>query len=279
MNQKKNIDQNVVDDFGNEWKSFTQSDLSKEDLEKGIKSYFRIFPFNKLSNESVGADFGCGSGRWVPALAPYVKKMYCIDPSAAIDVARENLEKKFQNLSFEKADISENSIPDNSLDFGYCLGVLHHIPDTQTALNDCVKKLKIGSPFLLYIYYKFDNQPFWYFYLWKLSDIFRQIICNLPYKLKLFITFFIAILIYLPIARFGNVIEYSGLPVKSWPLSDYRKKTFYTMRTDSLDRFGTKLEHRFTKEEIRQMMEASGLDEIIFDEHNAPYWCALGYRK
>ena len=74
MNQKKNIDQNVVDDFGNEWKSFTQSDLSKEDLEKGIKSYFRIFPFNKVNNESVGADFGCGSGRWVPALAPYVKK-------------------------------------------------------------------------------------------------------------------------------------------------------------------------------------------------------------
>ena len=93
--------------------------------------------------------------------------MYCIDPSAAIDVARENLEKKFQNLSFEKADISENSIPDNSLDFGYCLGVLHHIPDTQTALNDCVKKLKNGSPFLLYIYYKFDNQPFWYFYYGK----------------------------------------------------------------------------------------------------------------
>ena len=29
-----------------------------------------------------------------------------------------------------------------------------------------------------------------------------------------------------------------------------KNKTFYFMRTDALDRFGTKLEKRFTKEEI-----------------------------
>ena len=51
------------------------------------------------------------------------------------------------------------------------------------------------------------------------------------------------------------------------------------MRTDSLDRFGTKLEHRFTKDEIQRMMEISGLEKICFDEKNAPYWCAVGYKK
>tara|TARA_B110000003_G_C16618896_1_gene522335 strand:+ start:251 stop:421 length:171 start_codon:yes stop_codon:yes gene_type:complete len=28
------------------------------------------------------------------------------------------------------------------MDFGYSLGVLHHIPDTQVWLNSCVQKLK-----------------------------------------------------------------------------------------------------------------------------------------
>ena len=279
MNSKKNIDEQVVEDFGNEWKSFTQNSLSKYDLEQGINSYFRIFPMEKINNESIGADFGCGSGRWVPALAPYVKKIFCIDPSVAVEVAEKNLSGTFDNLIFEKADISDNSIAENSLDFGYSLGVLHHIPDTQQALNDCVKKLKQGSPFLLYIYYKFDNQLFWYFYLWKISDLIRQVICRLSYQLKLFISFFIVALVYLPIARFGKIIELLGLPVKSWPLSDYRKKSFYTMRTDALDRFGTKLEHRFTKNEIKEMMKVSGLEDIIFDELNAPYWCAVGYKK
>ena len=279
MNSGNNIDNEVVKDFGNEWKSFTQKDLSKNDLDLGIKSYFRIFPYEKINQDSVGADFGCGSGRWVPALAPYVKKIICIDPSEAIDVAKENHKNSFTNLEFEKAGISDNSIKENSLDFGYCLGVLHHIPDTQLALIDCVRKLKKGSPFLLYIYYKFDNQPFWYFYLWKLSDLIRGVICMLPYRIKLILTFGIACLIYYPIARFGRILEFFKLPVKSWPLSDYRNRSFYTMRTDSLDRFGTKLEHRFTKEEIKQMMEIAGLENIIFDELNAPYWCGLGYKK
>ena len=50
------------------------------------------------------------------------------------------------------------------------------------------------------------------------------------------------------------------------------------MRTDALDRFGTKLEHRFTKKEILSMMEISGLENISFDENHAPYWCAVGYK-
>jgi 2-polyprenyl-3-methyl-5-hydroxy-6-metoxy-1,4-benzoquinol methylase len=32
------------------------------------------------------------------------------------------------------------------------LGVLHHIPDTAAAMRDCVRKLKLGAPFLFYLY-------------------------------------------------------------------------------------------------------------------------------
>ena len=43
-------------------------------------------------------------------------------------------------------------IKENSMDFGYSLGVLHHIPDTKEALQKCVSKLKPGAPFLVYLY-------------------------------------------------------------------------------------------------------------------------------
>ena len=42
------------------------------------------------------------------------------------------------------------------------------------------------------------------------------------------------------------------LNVFNFPLSDYKNKSFYTMRTDALDRFGTKLEKRFSKKENRE---------------------------
>ena len=46
-----------------------------------------------------------------------------------------------------------------------------------------------------------------------------------------------------------------GINVHSFPLSNYKDKSFYTMRTDALDRFGTKLESRFTKKEIEEMLK------------------------
>jgi hypothetical protein len=50
------------------------------------------------------------------------------------------------------------------------------------------------------------------------------------------------------------------------------------MRTDSLDRFGTRLEKRFTKKQIIKMMEGAGLENILFS-NTKPYWCAVGYKK
>ena len=62
------------------------------------------------------------------------------------------------------------------------------------------------------------------------------------------------------------------------PLSAYRYLSFYTMRTDALDRFGTPLEQRFTRYEIKEMMERAGLERIEFYP-DLPFWCAVGYRS
>ena len=49
------------------------------------------------------------------------------------------------------------------------------------------------------------------------------------------------------------------------------------MKTDALDRFGTRLEHRFTKDEIYRMMDKAGLTEIKFSD-KIPYWVAVGIK-
>ena len=50
------------------------------------------------------------------------------------------------------------------------------------------------------------------------------------------------------------------------------------MRTDAFDRFGTRLEHRFTANQIEKMMAEAGLDRIVFSD-SPPYWCAVGYKS
>ena len=134
-----------------------------------------------------------------------------------------------------------------------------------------------GSSFLVYLYYNFDNQPKWYKWVWMLSDIVRRFVYRLPHILKLIICLLIAVFIYYPLSRSAKIIEKLGFSVHSWPLSDYRNQPFYSLRTDALDRFGTKLEKRFTKSEIEEMMIKSGLSMIKFSNH-APFYCAVGIK-
>ena len=50
------------------------------------------------------------------------------------------------------------------------------------------------------------------------------------------------------------------------------------LRTDALDRFGTKVERRFTKKQIKIMMENADLVNIKF-ANNEPYWCVVGIKS
>lgn len=50
------------------------------------------------------------------------------------------------------------------------------------------------------------------------------------------------------------------------------------MRNDSLDRFGTLIEKRFSRNEIKKIMLSSGLIRIRFSDR-APFWCAIGYKR
>lgn len=274
---KKNIDNKTVDGFGDEWERFDQSLLSENEHTRMFQAYFSIFPWDILQSNSEGFDLGCGTGRWAKLVAPKVGKLHCIDPSSAIEIARKNLENHI-NCIIHKCDIDSMKIRDGSMDFGYSLGVLHHIPDTQLALNSCVKKLKPGAPFLLYLYYSFDNRPFWFRFIWRLSNILRIGISRLPFKLRYLVSQIIAIFAYYPMARISKFLEVLKINVSNIPLSAYRDNSFYTMRTDALDRFGTRLEQRFSKKEIHKMMNNAGLTNINFS-NQTPYWCAVGIRK
>ena len=277
-NKNKSIDQKVIKDFGDEWVSFDQSSIKKEDLIKAFDQYFQIFPKQFLTKNMEGFDMGCGSGRWAKIIAPLIKKLNCIDPSLeALNVAKKNL-INHSNIIFYNKGVNENILEHNSQDFGYCLGVLHHITDTQKGIKSCYNLLKKNSPFLMYLYYRFDNKPYWFKIIWRLSDYIRRLISKFPFKLKKITTFLIALTIYFPLAKFAKFLSFINIDVSNFPLSDYKNKTFYFMATDSLDRFGTKLEKRFTKREIEKMLLDAGFADIKFSE-STPYWVALAWKK
>ena len=278
LSSKRNSNHKVIKSFGEEWNYYKQDKLPEKEETKLFNNYFINFPLDKLNSNSEGFDLGCGSGRWAKHFADKIKKMHCIDASSkAIEVAKTNL-KKFNNCEFHVVSVEEIPLKDNSMDFGYSLGVLHHLPYPSEGMKSCVKKLKKGSPFLIYLYYNLEDRPLWYRVIWKITDVVRVITSRLPRRAKYLFSILVASLIYFPLTRIARMFELLGFNVDSIPLSFYKNYSFYVMLTDAYDRFGTSLEHRYSESEIADMMKKSGLENITFNP-TAPYWCAIGYKK
>ena len=131
------------------------------------------------------------------------------------------------------------------------LGVLHHVPDTAAAIRSCAELLKPSAPLLLYLYYATGNRPRWLPPPAAPPQAARHR-PDRPHRL----------LAPLP----------PRIPCRS------RHCSLYTLRTDARDRFGTPLEQRFSRAQIRAMCSAAGLVDLRFSPR-APYWCVVGTKR
>ncbi len=270
----ENASEEVIASFGDEWEKFDS--FKDKDLQKLGQMYFDILPCDLLNEKSRILDVGCGTGRWSKYLVDKVGTIDLIDPSKAIFVADRMLKDK-SNIRLARASADAIPFADNQFDMVMSIGVLHHIPDTLRAMKDCVQKVKPGGYFYVYLYYSLDNRGFLFKSIFRLSNLVRKMISSFPQALKKIACDILAVLLYMPfvgLSRFFYAIGLKRLSAKI-PLSSYRDKSFHIIRNDSLDRFGTKLEQRFSRKQILSMMEESGLSDVRFSP-NSPYWHAIG---
>jgi len=273
--EDKNLDAEVIEGFGHEWEIFDYAGTEAEDaLDVQFLAYCGSIDLNQFnSKNSVACDFGAGSGRWTSRLLPYFSLVYALEPSEGAYRVLMNKFSSERRVKILKESVGINSIPPESLDLAVSLGVLHHIPDTELAIRDIASRIKSGGVFHCYLYYKLDNKPLYYRGLFWASNSLRWAISRMPYSLRRFICLIIAGVVYLPLARIAKLLERIGIDISNFPLHHYANMPFLMLRNDALDRFGTKLEQRFSKSEIGEMIANSGFDSysLKFSE-SEPYW-------
>jgi SAM-dependent methyltransferase len=271
-----NIDPATAQAFDAKWGASYSGTANPERARQVFEAYFAMFPFDELKGAE-GFELGCGQGRHAARVCRHVGRLHCIDPSPKGLAVAKRIMADEENVAFHLADVDHIPLADGSQDFGYSMGVLHHIPDTEAALARCTAKLKKGAPFLLYLYYDFENRPLWFRAVWRASDLARRAIARLPFGGRKAACDAVAIGVYWPLARAAGLLARTGLNVDGLPLSSYRTARLGNLRVAALDRLGTPVERRFSRAAISAMMERCGLTDIRID--GPPYWIAIGRRK
>jgi SAM-dependent methyltransferase len=238
--------------------------------------YFDILNDRIINKGTYGLDIGCGTGRWTKYLSDKIGFIEALDPSDAVFAADELL-KGIDNVRITKASVETIPFNDDTFDFAMSIGVLHHIPNTQKAMIDCVKKVKKGGYFYCYLYYNLENKGFIFDALFWLSNLLRKLVSRFSPGIKRTVCDILAVVLYMPFVlacRFFTAVGFKKF-AKKIPLYDYADKSFFIIRNDSLDRFGTTLEHRFSKQQVIELMEKSGLKNIVVSPAT-PYYHAVG---
>ena len=105
----------------------------------------------------------------------------------------------------------------------------------------------------------------------------RRLICRLPFPLRAAASTALAATLYWPLSRTARLLGKLGVASDNLPLSAYADSSWAVLRADALDRFGTAVEHRFSKAQMERMMLSAGLRDVRFAE-GPPYWIAVGYK-
>lgn len=267
-------DLRLVRRFDREWRAFPHMDPDEQAQIFGL--YFNLVPQSALSGGRVLVDAGCGGGRWAFEAQRQGAKVIAVDLGMSIEVAAHNTAQTGR-VACVQADIRRLPIRSDSADLVYSLGVLHHIEETEAALRELVRVTRRDGFCLVYLYYALETRSVAYRAIFRVADLIRQASSALPQPILTAFATAVAAGIYLPLARSARLFELVGLPAitRSIPLNFYARLSFRTMRNDSLDRFGTGLEKRFRREEVRRLLEDAGLADVVISPR-PPYWHALG---
>lgn len=249
--------------FGEEWKTFSSM---LPEHEKEFSQYFDLLDLDAFTAGRV-CDLGCGMGRWSYFLRERCRELVLVDFSEAIFVARENL-RDAPNALFFMGDITHLPFRGNFADLAFCLGVLHTLP--VNAL-DQVRVLGNHAPLLLiYLYYALDNRPLHFRLLLSMVTMARKLLSRVrSHQLRASFTWLAALCVYFPLITLGRILGPLNL-ARYIPLYEgYEGKSLGRIRQDVYDRFFTRIEQRFSRQEILQLRNR--FSEVTVSD-GLPYW-------
>lgn len=260
--------------FGYEWTKF---DAIQPEDELFWKRYFADVPLPELHGK-VALDAGCGKGRFSYFTAEHVGALVALDGSAAVHAAARNL-AAHANVVVVKSDLRRAPFADESFDFIFCLGVLHHLEDPEAGFRELVRMLAPTGLLLLYVYSRPQRHGARFLGLAAASWL-RRITPKLPRPLLRTLSLPIAGLLYVAFVLPGRVGSGMGIRwLSSLPLQTYRGRPLRSLWLDTFDRLSAPVEHRYLWSEISPWFASAGLKVLRVRDEAGLFVLACGVKR
>jgi len=141
----------------------------------GERPFSALIPFERLKGKRV-LEIGCGSGAHARLLAEAGCDLTCVDLTReGVEMTRERLRVYGLHADVRQMDAERLEFPDESFDFVWSWGVIHHTADTEAVVRQIARVLKPGGETRLMVYHRRS-----FFALWILAAglasgrLFRQ---------------------------------------------------------------------------------------------------------
>jgi len=251
---------NYADSFGYQWQRFDRTILDRADRNHSEQDFIRktgLHP-QDLQGKLV-LDVGCGMGRFAEVVTRWGARVIGIDLSVAAEVAAKNLaDRDFVAL---QADVFALPFAQETFDCIYSMGVLHHTPDCEKAVEALPQYLKPGGTLVVWLYSGYNK---WY----RFSDQYRRITRRMsPRVLHSF--FRVAVPFFYWLDRGLRVVPVIGRPVAGvvhhvFPVNRHPDPEVRVL--DTLDWYSPKYQSKHTYEQVFRWFEKCGLEALTVGE-------------
>lgn len=222
---------------------------------------------------------GCGYDTYIMAKNNPLVKILSMDISDGIYKTKE-LTSRLNNVWIIKCSALDIPLKNNTFDFAYSFGVLHHTGSPKRGLLEIARILKQNSPVFLYLYESHSENIIKYIAVKIITELRKITVKISPknfYILSWMLSPFIFIIFSLPskILKKFKTTRY---------IADRIPFNFgtgpFSLHGDLYDRFKAPIEHRFSRQEVYNMFFECDFQCInITRLKGIAGWVAWGYKK